>query len=105
MNDDMNYATSVGTKFSSALPPLLPAENKYFGPKDKKLLKVSMNDLLKEHEYWTKKFRGSIPSSVRNRINRLEKVITVKGKIIEAAAEQSEKGYKDAKSEDTSSES
>lgn len=97
MNDDMNYATSVGTKFSSALPPLLP--------KDKKLLKVSMNDLFKEHEYWTKKFRGSIPSSVRNRINRLEKVITVKGKIIEAAAEQSEKGYKDAKSEETSSES
>jgi len=50
-----------------------------------KLNMRSLKTLVTEVDFYKTKFRGAMPTCVRNRISRLEDVIKVKGEILKEA--------------------
>ena len=50
-----------------------------------KLNMRSLKTLVTEVDFYKTKFRGAVPTCVRNRISRLEDVIKVKGEILKEA--------------------
>ena len=50
-----------------------------------KLNMRSLKTLVTEIDFYKTKFRGAMPTCVRNRISRLEDVIKVKGEILKEA--------------------
>ena len=50
-----------------------------------KLNMRSLKTLVAEVDFYKNKFRGAMPTCVRNRISRLEDVIKVKGEILKEA--------------------
>ena len=57
------------------------------------LFQTSLEDNVKELEYWSTKFRGKIPKSIKNRIEKLKYVSGVQYK---AEQEKQKESKKDA---------
>ena len=82
LSDQLDSPVDIDLKNARITPPDIPY-------KERKLHMKSLKSLVSELEYWNGKFRGSIPKSVKDRINRLEKVIEDKTRLMQEAIDES----------------
>jgi len=71
------YATGVGANLADSF---------------RGILNNTIEENQSEIDYWNGKFRGKIPKSVKNRIKKLEYIITLQKKAIEEGQKQKESG-------------